>query len=634
MSKKIIVDGNFPEDIRVAVLNSKNLIEDLSYQTANKTQNKGSIYLAKIIRIEPSLQAAFIEYGSDKHGFLPFSEIHHCYHHIPTSDQQQSNPLEEIKPLEIAEEKLQNNENNTPIDHANNITLDASEEDIEHINIEKYNAINQQKSYAIQEVMKKGQVLLVQVTKEERGNKGAAFTTYITLAGKYCILIPNRSMHNGVSRKISSANERKRLKNIIEQLITGHTKSMVSLVARTAAIGHSMLAIKKDYDYLIWLWNKIRETTLNSIAPCFIHAENNIIHKTIRDLFDNNVKEVMVQGREAYHAAVSFMQGILADKVNKIKEYKQKTPIFTKYNIEEQVANLYHPIVTLPSGGYVVINPTEALIAIDVNSGKAITERNIEETAVNTNVEAAKAIAHQMKLRDLSGLIVIDFIDMNESKNRKIIERTLKEHLSSDRARIQLSQISTFGLLEMSRQRLRPSFLEFNTSICYHCSGKGVVRANESNAILILRTIENEIFNENNKLTAINIYAHASVIVFLLNSKRQEVSYIETKYNIKLNFHIDPTSSFDSYSIEKVINSKGATGYATTTKEQPAINIDNQNTNTNKEEKIHNKPKSMDEPLDIESKDEVKNVDNQNTLNAKAKKTLKKSTTKKYIKKP
>ena len=571
MSKRIIIDANFPNETRVALLNSSNNIDDIEYETASKILCKGNIYLAKITWIESSLQAAFINYGNEKSGFLPFSEIHPVYYNIPVSDQQFSlNNLKEITPPNITskdlEEKAVDNSYISIIDNEeidiNDIEklvdekiqspfdLDAQDIEVEPVNSSSDNA--SQKHYKIQEVIKKGQIVLVQVTKEERGNKGASFTTYISLAGKYCVLMPNKALQNGVSRKISNNDERKRLKHIIMELTTttSQDKQSASLIVRTAGAGRTTLEIKRDYDYLVRLWNKIRETTLNSSAPCFVHEEDGIIQKTIRDLFDHNVKELIVQGATAYQSALKFMRDIMPTETNKVKEYKNKAPIFTKYNVENQLSKLYQPIVPLSSGGYIVINPTEALTAIDVNSGKATSERNIEETALKTNLEAAREIARQVKLRDLSGLIVIDFIDMYELRNRKIIERSIKEFFSRDKARIQTANLSSFGLLEMSRQRLRPSFLESNSTICSHCNGKGLVRADESNAMLILRTIEHEIFND--KVDVVNIYASGASVIYLLNNKRTEIAAIEQKYNIKLNFNFDPNSTADSYSIEKI----------------------------------------------------------------------------------
>lgn len=569
MKKRIIIDGNFPTETRVVLLDKNNNIENIEFSSANKKQIKGNIYLAKITRVEPSLQAAFVDYGEDKSGFLPFSEIHPDYYQTLSTDNKNAIAGNEIVAPEITSEDLEEKRSENKFHELvesddidisaiekmvdeklqSDINIAAEEDEIDSISKESDST---EKQFKIQEVIKKGQILLVQASKEERGNKGASLTTYISLAGKYCVLMPNKPSQNGISRKISNHDERKRLKRIINDLAEKGNSSS-SVIARTAGAGHTTLEIKKDYDYLAKLWNKIREANLKSKAPCFIHQEDGIILKTIRDMFDRNVKEVVVQGKEAYSLCQKYMNDVLPSQAKVVKEYKSKTPIYTKFGIEDQLIKLYQPIVHLPSGGYIVINPTEALISIDVNSGRATSERNIEEMALKTNLEAAREIARQSRLRDLSGLLVLDFIDLSETKNRKILERSLWEYFSKDKARIQTAPISTFGLLEMSRQRLRPSFLEMNSNICSHCSGKGVVRADESNSMLILRTIENEIFN--GKYDEVNVYGIASSIIYLLNHKREEISFIESKYSIKLNFSIDRDATSDSYSIEKVKHS-------------------------------------------------------------------------------
>ena len=568
MKKRIIIDANFPTETRVVLLDKNNNIENIEFSSSNKKQIKGNIYLAKITRIEPSLQAAFVDYGEEKSGFLPFSEIHPDYYQILSTDKKATMFAgNELKSPEITSEDLAE-KNNTNKFHElvesdeidisaiekmvdeklqSDINIEADENEVDNCSKETSES---EKQYKIQEVIKKGQILLIQAVKEERGNKGAALTTYISLAGKYCVLMPNKPFQNGISRKISNQDERKRLKKIISDLTLTRDNTTSSIIARTAGAGHTTLEIKRDYDYLAKLWNKIRETTLQSKAPCFIHQEDGIILKTIRDMFDRNVKEIIVQGSSSFKSCIKFMGDILPSQIKSVKEYKSKTPIFTKFGIEDQLIKLYQPIVYLPSGGYIVINPTEALISIDVNSGKATSERNIEEMALKTNLEAAREISRQARLRDLSGLLVLDFIDLGETKNRKILERSLWEFFSKDKARIQTSHISMFGLLEMSRQRLRPSFLEMNSNICSHCSGKGVVRADESNAMLILRTIENEIYN--GKFDVVNVYGIASSIVYLLNEKRPEIAFIENKYSIKINFFIDRDATSDSYSVEKI----------------------------------------------------------------------------------
>ncbi|WP_375359359.1 ribonuclease E/G [Candidatus Tisiphia endosymbiont of Neophilaenus lineatus] len=609
MSKKIIVDANFPNETRVVLLNHSNNIEDIEYETAIKQQIKGNIYLAKVIRVEPALQAAFIDYGPDKSGFLSFNEIHPYYYNVPVSDLKSLtsiNKLQEISLLDITQDDFVESETKrdyNPIIDSEEIDLNAIERlvdekiqvefnldvldnDIETISVDKSDREedNKQKQYKIQEVIKKGQVMLVQVTKEERANKGASFTTFISLAGKYCVLMANTPLQNGVSRKISNADERKRLKNIVSKITANNNSSGSSIIIRTAGAGCTTLDIKRDYDYLARLWNKIRENTLKSVAPCFIHEEDGLIQKVIRDMCDPTVKELIIQGSGAYQNAVKFMKDILPIDLVKLKEYKNKVPIFTKFAVEEQLAKLYQPVFALPSGGYIVINPTEALISIDVNSGKATSEKNIEETALKTNLEAAREIARQIKLRDLSGLVVIDFIDMYEARNRRIVERSFKEFLSRDRARIQTAHISQFGLLEMSRQRLSPSFLESNSSICSYCNGKGLVRADESNAMLILRTVENEIFNEN--IDLVNIFANIHSVIYLLNNKRSEISLIEDKYNLKLKFHVDPSATSDNYSIEKIKLPKKSSH--TETGNKPLIQ--NQSSNYQEEKSIKETP--------------------------------------------
>ena len=568
MAKRILVDATYPQETRVVLLNDNNQIEELEYETSSKQQIKGNIYLAKIVRIEPSLQAAFIEYGNEKNGFLPFSEIHPVYYHIPTSDRDkisadlQSIDRPNITQKDMADANKKHSDDNSDAEllsldgESDEIEPDSAQEGDEDIEKPKSSKENLYNQYKIQDVIKKGQIILVQAEKESRGNKGASFTSYISLAGKYCVLMPNSGGHNGISRKIANNEERRRLRSIIDELILESDKDKASLIIRTAGVRKSTYDIKRDYDYLVRLWNKIREVTLQSTAPAFIHMEDDILKKTIRDMCDHNVKEVLVQGEYARACAAEVMHNMLPSDANKIIGYTSKTPLFSKFGVEEQLSSLYQPISPLSSGGYIVINPTEALISIDVNSGRATSERSIEETAVRTNIEAAKEVARQLKLRDLSGLIVIDFIDMYESRNRKLVEKTLRDSLSRDKAKIQIGHISTFGLLEMSRQRLRSSFLESNTKMCNHCNGKGIVRADESNAMLILRTIEQEIFKT--EVNIVNIYAHISPVMHLLNNKRHEIQLIEEKYNITLNFHHDVAATSDSFSIEKIRGTESA----------------------------------------------------------------------------
>lgn len=569
MSKKILIDGVFPNQTRVALVNANNILDDIEYESSNIHQIKGNIYLAKIVRVEPGLQAAFIDYGGEKNGFLPFSEIHPGYYNIPIADtykytselsnlQQISPPKSDIEDSE--QEKIEDNTADIDkeidisfiekmIDEEPSQSQDTLESDLDKID-DKIEPLPLYKQYKIQDVIKKGQIILVQALKEERGNKGASFTSYVSLAGKYCVLMPNNPGHHGISRRITNGNERRRLRDIISNLLSEEDLKIASVIMRTAGTGRTSADIRRDYEYLVRLWNLIREQTLKSKAPSLIHIEEAIIQKAIRDLYDSSVQEIIIDGEEAFKSAIDFMAHLLPKDVKKIKKHGSLIPIFSAQNIESQVASLYQQTVCLPSGGYIVINPTEALTSIDVNSGRSTSEKNIEETALKTNVEAAKEIARQLRIRDISGLIVIDFIDMYESRNRKIVERSLKEYLSRDRAKIQLGGISTFGLLEMSRQRMRPSFLESHTKMCSHCNGKGIVRDEEANSMVILRTLENEIHTLDADIA--NIYANSNIILYLLNNKRFEIASIEDKYGIKLNFLIDHSTTSDGFSIEKI----------------------------------------------------------------------------------
>jgi ribonuclease E len=572
MNKKILIDGTYPNQYRVALINSNGKLEDVEYESSNITPIKGNIYLAKVVRVEPGLQAAFIDYGGIKNGFLPFSEIHPGYYNIPIADTHRYTSeltnLQEISAPKVNSDEIID-ESYSQIDSTEDKELDiamiekiidedtqnqldnALDTDDDKIQDEKIEPIPIYKQYKIQEVIKKGQIILVQALKDERGNKGASFSSYISLAGKYCVLMPNNPGHHGISRRISNGEERRRLKDLITKLVTEEDIKIASVIVRTAGMGRPSADIKRDYEYLVRLWNLVREQTLKSRAPSLIHIEEGIIQKTIRDLYDNSVGEIIIEGQEAHQSAIDFMVHLLPQDVKKIKKHNNLVPLFTSQGVESQIASLYQQIVHLPSGGYVVINPTEALTAIDVNSGRSTSERNIEETALKTNVEAAKEIASQIKIRDISGLIVIDFIDMYEGRNRKIVERSLKEFLARDKAKIHIGNISSFGLLEMSRQRLRPSFLESHTKMCTHCNGKGIVRDDEANAMVIMRTIENEIYDFDVDIA--NIYANSHIVLHMLNHKRIEIETIEHKYGIKLNFLIDHSATADSFSLEKVL---------------------------------------------------------------------------------
>ena len=562
MAKKLLIDAKQPEETRVVLLNG-NRIEDFDQETTTKLQNKGNIYLARVTRVEPSLQAAFVEYGGTKHGFLAFSEIHPDYYRIPVEDRKalteemikaKEPNLDEKPNLEIDKEikdskDLENNDDQNLNHSPELLVVNEKKEKPEVISEEDdTNSINETKifkRYKIQEVISKRQILLVQVAKEERGNKGAALTTYISLAGRYCVLMPNTIKGGGVSRKISKIEDRKRLKSIIEEM---KMPEGMAVIIRTAGSDRTKAELKKDFTYLQNLWDTIREKTIKSTAPILINEEGNLIKRTIRDLYDSNVNEILVSGENAYNTAKSYMKEMLPSQIKRVKAFKDtKNSIFQKYNVEKQLDSMYLPSVKLKSGGYIVINQTEALVAIDVNSGRATKERNIEETALSTNIEAAEEVARQLKLRDLSGLIVIDFIDMEGYKNQHSVERKLKEAMSSDRARIQIGRISHFGLLELSRQRLRPSVSENYFSACDTCGGTGVVRSVESSALRVLRKIEDT--NIRNEL--LNIFVPSIIGMYILNQKRKSISEIEEKLNISINFQFDDQDNDLDCKIEK-----------------------------------------------------------------------------------
>lgn len=559
MSKKILIDAVYSGETRVVIYDQNN-IQDFDYENSHKKQLKGNVYLAKVIRVEPSLQAAFVEYGGNRHGFLPFDEIHPNYFLKP--EEKVSDVLIGDKIFSISLPEAQEEDVHHPV--LEFVNVDGSiqtnpddltdeiisqeeliDEDEEEDLFDRHNSIHQK--YKIQDVIKKGQVILIQVLKEERGNKGAACTSYISLAGRYCVFMPNSDRRGGISRRIINHGDRKYLKDVISNL---GLPEGVSIILRTAGAGKNFNDIRRDYYYLARLWNAIREQAVKAKVNTFIHAESDLLKRTIRDLYSSEISEILIQGSIAYNSAKEFMKKIMPLHAQKIQEYKGKIPIFTKFNIENQISSLYSPIAQLPSGGYIVINPTEALIAIDVNSGKATTERNVEETATKTNVEAANEIARQLRLRDLSGLIVIDFIDMLENSNRRLVERTLRDAFQTDRAKIQLGNISAFGLLELSRQRLQSSFVEANTIQCPACTGKGTIKSFESNSLIILRTIESEIYSGDSEI--INVYAHQDVVEYLFNHRKEELLKLENTHKVKIIFHRENTVFYDGFALEKV----------------------------------------------------------------------------------
>lgn len=518
MTKKILIDATHSEETRVAITEN-NILEDFEVESITKKEIKGNIYLAKVIRVEPSLQSAFVEYGGIKHGFLPFSEIHPDYFQIP---------IEDKKALLITssdEEEDEDNNQDTGVE-----TFSDDEDEIAEKQAEEKRKLLLKK-YKIQEVIKSGQILLIQVEKEERGNKGAAITTYISLAGRYCVLMPNsnKRVKYGVSRKIPYGEERKELKNILKDLPISEG---MTVIARTAGCNRTYKDILGDYNYLINLWNNIRKTTLASTAPALIHEEGDLLHRTIRDMYKPDVDEILIEGDEGYRQAIEFAKQIGFDEIKKIKKYNDKAPLFIENKIEAQLEAVQNPIVKLPSGGYLVINPTEALTAIDVNSGRATKERNIEETALKTNIESAIEIGRQLRLRDMGGLVVVDFIDMLDPKHNQAVEQKMREALKKDRAKVQMAKLSQFGLMEISRQRLRPSFLEVGHKVCPHCLGTGFVPSVQTASINLLRHIEEELL----KKTAKRIYVAVSsdVALYTLNQKRDDLLELEERYDTSI----------------------------------------------------------------------------------------------------
>lgn len=588
MATRMLIDASHDEETRVVIVKGTRL-EEFDYETASRKQLKGNIYLAKVTRVEPSLQAAFVEYGGNRHGFLPFSEIHPDYYQVPVSDREvlleqeaaaeraahaeeeaeddaksaQGTNGKEAEQPDTAEamsdrspedahdddDRLIDDEDDVP----GGLEVVGQDDDNDYVenlggedDVEPRRQAPTRRNYKIQEVIKRRQILLIQVVKEERGNKGAALTTYISLPGRYSVLMPNTGRGGGISRKISNPADRKRLKKIATEL---DVPDGIGVIIRTAGLSRTKVEIKRDYEFLMRVWDDIRELTLKSIAPFCVYEEANLIKRCIRDLYTKDVSEILIEGDEGYRVAKEFMRKLMPSHAKKVQPYKDKIPLFHRFQVEQQFASMYHPEVHLKSGGYIVINPTEALVSIDVNSGKATRERNIEDTATKTNLEAAEEIARQLRLRDLAGLIVIDFIDMDDNRNNKAVERRVKDCLKSDRARIQVGRISPFGLMEMSRQRLRPSFLETSTNVCHTCGGSGFVRSIESTALLIIRTLEEEGVRERSaKITAT---VHTDVAIYLLNQKRAVIQELENLYGMTILILADPTTNLNDHEIER-----------------------------------------------------------------------------------
>ncbi len=665
MSKRMLIDAAHPEEIRVAILNG-NRLEEFDVEAAGKRQIKGNIYLARVTRVEPSLQAAFVEYGGNRHGFLAFNEIHPDYYRIPVSDRAAFKSVYEPRSHGESDAESETGETQTAAftgaevetgasaetgtsgqpgsepgveavapeaqavvapaspaassDHVIYDTLqpDTTEREVADIAVaplvdpepprSEAEAANDapaaasdatdasspvveetppvldiaasgesdaaplsetpqqievvhmletvggddgegeeaeaprprfrsHRHYKIQEVVKRRQIMLVQVTKEERGNKGAALTTYLSLAGRYCVLMPNTPRGGGVSRKITSLQDRRRLKDLMSDL---QVPDGMGVIVRTAGSERSKPEIKRDFEYLLRLWDEIRDLTLKSTAPALVYEEGNLIKRSIRDLYSRDIEEVIVAGEEGYRAAKDFMKMLMPSHAKRVKLYRDPSvPLFHRYQAEGQIDAILSPVVQLRSGGYIVINPTEALVAIDVNSGRATRERNIEETALKTNLEAAEEVARQLRLRDLAGLIVVDFIDMEEGRNNAQVERRIKDAMRYDRARIQIGRISPFGLMELSRQRLRPSLLEASTEPCPHCGGTGHIRSTESTALHILRAIEEE--GMRRRSAEVSVAVPIDVAIYLLNQKREALTQNEKRYGFRIAIERDET---------------------------------------------------------------------------------------------
>ncbi|HEX5184279.1 MAG TPA: ribonuclease E/G, partial [Allosphingosinicella sp.] len=559
MTMRMLIDARHQEETRVAVVKG-NRIEEFDFESAEHKQLKGNIYLAKVTRVEPSLQAAFVDYGGNRHGFLAFSEIHPDYYQIPREDreallrEEAEHAAEEarLRAAELDDEDEAEHEDGEGDDPAaaRDVSAPHDEEDEEAappaaeenesaseesaVEVLRRKRQNLRRRYKIQDVIRRRQVLLVQVVKEERGNKGAALTTYLSLAGRYCVLMPNTSHGGGISRKISNGADRKRLKQIMADL---SLPSSMSCIVRTAGLSRTKTEIKRDFDYLARLWDEIRERTLTSSAPALIYGDSDLVKRAIRDIYNRDIDEVIVEGDEGYKAARSFMKLLMPSHVRRVKQYVDRVPLFQRQGAEDQLAAMYQPVVQLKSGGYLVINPTEALVSIDINSGRSTREHNIEQTAYATNIEAAQEIARQLRLRDMAGLIVIDFIDMESNGHIRKVEKAMKDALKNDRARIQVGRISSFGLMEMSRQRLRTGVLEASTRPCPHCEGTGLMRTAASAGLSALRMLEEEAAR--GRGSRIVLRAGRDAAIYVLNRKRGEIDEVEQRYGVVIEVLID-----------------------------------------------------------------------------------------------
>ncbi|MFD1033619.1 Rne/Rng family ribonuclease [Sphingomonas hankookensis] len=550
----MLIDARHREETRVAVVKG-NRIEEFDFESAERKQLKGNIYLAKVTRVEPSLQAAFVDYGGNRHGFLAFSEIHPDYYQIPKEDRDALLAEEAAHAAEEAALRAGDHDDDVDYDdhddeHEGGVEIvERDEDDDDHHDDEDGEAparparkgggddaavealrqrrLNLRRRYKIQDVIRRRQVLLVQVVKEERGNKGAALTTYLSLAGRYCVLMPNTAHGGGISRKISSAADRKRLKSIMAELTL---PASMGCIVRTAGLQRSRQEIKRDFDYLARLWDGIRDQTLTSSAPALVYGDSDLIKRAIRDIYNKDIDEVIVEGEGGFRHAKDYMRLLMPAHARRVKQYADAVPLFQRAHVEDQLAAMYNPVVQLKSGGYLVINPTEALVSIDINSGRSTREHNIEQTATATNLEAAQEIARQLRLRDMAGLVVIDFIDMDHGSNVRKVEKAMKEALKNDRARIQVGRISAFGLMEMSRQRLRTGVLEASTRQCPHCEGTGLVRTASSAGLSALRLIEDEAARGRGSLIVLRASQEAAF--YVLNKKRADIAEVEDRYGV------------------------------------------------------------------------------------------------------
>ena len=551
MEKNLYIDASHPNETRI-VLKSSTSIEEYEYEDKNNLNFKNNIYLATISRVEPSLQAAFVNYGRDRHGFLAFNDIQSDYYQIPSEDKEK---------IRIAEEKIREDLKDKTVDINQEISsqenqdtaLQENKEEKNHLNIDQTENIEKKinyrekvkssfgiKRYKIQEVIKPGQIILIQVIKEERGQKGAALTTFISLAGKYLVLMPNTPRGGGISRKIFSSFDRQKIRAILNEI---EIPNSMGVIVRTAGANKTKNEINKDFQNVVKTWEEIKEKALNSNAPSLVYEEGDIIKRTLRDTYDNDTKNVYVEGNEAYQKAKKFMKELMPKNVKNVKKYRGKIPLFHDANIEKELINIYEPTVKLKSGGYLVINPTEALVSIDINSGQSTKQINIEKTALNTNLEAAGEIAHQIKLRDLSGLIVIDFIDMANFYNRRIVEKKMRESIRKDRARIQIGKISNFGLLEMTRQRLREGSIKWETQLSLASFSQKILKKTQQLALT-------------DKVKFVNCYIPAKVKIYIENNLVDELKYFQKKYTNEIKIISEETFLIPEYKIDLLNKSK------------------------------------------------------------------------------